>query len=485
MKSKTLFISMVFIAIFLFTFCDVKDKPEEPTITTATSDFKAIEIGSVLPFDTHFPTDSNTINSWVANSTVNGGTETNTNMIQHGWAIWRGLTKKTTEKGNGQNLRTFETWYTPTDIINALDSQQTNTTLGLGSMIRTHTGHLEEPSQNIHAGLQDDDDVTAFVKLNPIAANFVYDQKLLYTETLNNLVTKGEVSNIPDLPNGSILLKPVFQLMDKAADGRHSIQTWPGEPASGTDQTWGSDQWKDSVFISITEPTNEAEALFNIEDFIYFQLDAEQASQFNLANETNAVAGDYVVLVGMHVTTREIKRWTWQTFWWSKNPNDAYKPSSPQIASIREGANLDRGANHYAMAIAYNMVQPALPYYRDGETDKALKTGQSVYAYNPYLEAGFNDSTFMEGNAYFETNGYPLTIGGKKNAWGMQTNCMSCHGQASHSNIPGAKTHYLADAYFGLEDKYFVSTVRTDFSWALAIKNVPKNKKARAAAKKD
>lgn len=487
MKSKILFISMVFIAVFLFTFCGVKDQPEGPTPPTATSDFVSIEIASVLPFDTHFPTDSNTINSWVANSTVNGGTETNTNMIQHGWAIWHGLTKITKEADNDQKLRTFETWFTPQNIIDALDEEQSKPTFMLDDLIRTHIGHLEEPSQNIHTGIKDADDATAFVKFNPTAANFVYDQKLLYKETLNGLVQRGEISNVPDMPNGSILLKPVFNLLDEDAEGRYSIPTWPGEPKSGTNQTWGSNQWKDSVFVSITAPTNKDANLFNIEDFIYFRLDAAQAAQYNKENSTDAAAGDYVVLAGMHVTTREIKRWTWQTFWWSKAPDTAKKPSSAQISTIRQGANLDRGAKHYAMAIAYNMIQPALPYNRDSNTDSALETGQSIYAYNPYLEAGFKDSVFMAGNFFFEKNGYPLEIGGKKNAWGMQTNCMSCHSQASHTDIPDVGTHYLADAYVGLDDKYFISTVRTDFSWAIAFKSVIKDKKKReaiAAAKK-
>ena len=85
----------------------------------------------------------------------------------------------------------------------------------------------------------------------------------------------------------------------------------------------------------------------------------------------------------MHVTSREITRWTWQTFWWSATPDKPHFPSSTTVAKLRPKA-LTAPASHYAGAPAYNMAVPAQPVV-GGEN-----FGNSVYAYNPYLEAPFN-----------------------------------------------------------------------------------------------
>ena len=97
----------------------------------------------------------------------------------------------------------------------------------------------------------------------------------------------------------------------------------------------------------------------------------------------------------MHVNTRENRRWTWQTFWWSENPDTPQSPSSKLIADLRP-KSLDRAAKHYAMGVAYNMISPTQPYTKG---TNAVTTGepikQSIYAYNPYLEAGFSALCLM------------------------------------------------------------------------------------------
>ena len=57
----------------------------------------------------------------------------------------------------------------------------------------------------------------------------------------------------------------------------------------------------------------------------------------------------------MHVGTREITNWIWQTFWWDKNPNNPPAPSSKAIADSRP-KELKGAARNYAMAAAYYMV---------------------------------------------------------------------------------------------------------------------------------
>ncbi len=479
MKKALLLMSTIMLVTLFLVQCDPGEKT---TDAAGTSDFHAVEISSTLPFGTAFPTDSNIINSWVANSTIDGkNLETNEDIIKHGWAIWSGLTHITDEEDNGQKLRTFETWYTPQDVINALDAQQENPNTTLKDHARKHTGLLGEPNQ-FH-GNQPETDVTAFVKYNPYAAQFAYDNKLFYKETLDSYYKPGGIGRTPDFPAGAITLKPVFEVLNVAGD-MHEIDAWQGEE-NNSNKTASPNI---PIKISLTQPTDRGNNIFNIEEFIYFKLDSVQAAGYNnIMSESNGAvnAGDYAVLLAIHVTSREIKRWTWQTFWWSLNPDKPHEPSSERIASFRGGADLEGGANNYAMSVAYSMVSPAQPYYRSQVTDPTFASTQSIYAYNPYLEAGFNQAVFKDtvpsikprvkgsgGYPYFTENNYSTTIGGKQNDWGMQTNCMSCHGQARYyKNPPTPKRtgqRYVADVYVGLNDKYFVNTVAIDFAWSIA-----------------
>lgn len=67
--------------------------------------------------------------------------------------------------------------------------------------------------------------------------------------------------------------------------------------------------------------------------FYLAKMNAAEASSFNAATGPGTVqapAGDYSVLQAMHVNTKEIPFWTWQTFWWQSvatSPNNAIYPA--------------------------------------------------------------------------------------------------------------------------------------------------------------
>ena len=72
---------------------------------------------------------------------------------------------------------------------------------------------------------------------------------------------------------------------------------------------------------------------FYVDDFIHHTITAVEAPAVSRQTGMTVSAGDIAILVGMHVTTREATRWTWQTFWWSANPGQPYLPSSSTIAA--------------------------------------------------------------------------------------------------------------------------------------------------------
>jgi hypothetical protein len=167
-----------------------------------------------------------------------------------------------------------------------------------------------------------------------------------------------------------------------------------------------------------------------------FKLTAQEATDFNSAQGgpplPQAVAGDWAVLAAMHVTTKEIVNWTWQTFWWmgGKNPPNNFPGSNAGMT-----ANVKGPWRNYATCVAYSMVVP----FNDPK-------GKPVVCFNPFLETSPNIPD------------------------GINSNCMSCHGTARWpgNNNGGYPATYLPNGYISFSDpKWFATQTRTDFAWAI------------------
>jgi len=441
-------------------------------LKTNTSPFKAVPMPSTLLSGLPFPTDSTVINKWVANPKYNtvkaGSFETNPDIINHGWDIWYALTAFTNQKNNDQPLRRFETWYSPQDITTALKKTKTDTSFTLNKL-RTRVTKLRDPHQ-FHGAETSEDDVVSFVKYDPNAAKHIFENKLFFPSVLESMVKGNQIARIPDFPDSAVAIKPVFDpltAIDKkqgkqVCDDCYQIDIWPGEQGN-TNRKFGQGDWKNYAYVTLSGKTDKSRSIYNIDEFIHFRLNENQASYLN-SKENPVVAGDYAILYAMHTTTREIRRWTWQTFFWSGNVSPPHKPSTEVIESFKP-KQLETAAKNYAMAIAFSMVKPAQPYY-GGSGKNAIP----LFAYNPYLEAGFGLSTFEAGNKAVQKYGISQKVGNILNKYGMQTNCMSCHGQARY--LPGITNSkgphlYITDQYFDLAAPYFNNTVTLDFSWGI------------------
>jgi hypothetical protein len=494
------------VALMLLACNPQKSKKEEKAV--AFVPITAVPMPSTLASGQKFPTDSTTINNWVKNSIVINNLETNEDIITHGWDIWDALNATTGQENNGQPLRRFETWYTPGDIITALRSKDSDSNFKLEDVNRAHTGHLEPPHQHQHGNMDvTNADVLGFVKCDPSSANHIYDKELYYFEVLKSMIKPGKIANIPAFPASSVLIKPVFQVLTdtstvKIGEGKYQLPVWPGyhnqvPMADVIAKGFGPSSWENEITITIEGTTDKAKRIFSIDDFIHFKIDEAQAKALkgtNFITKGTPEAGQYAVLVGMHVNTRENRRWTWQTFWWSENPDAPHSPSSSLIAS-KKPASLDAAAKHYSMALAYNMISPNQPN-NGGSNSVTIKEfiKESVYAFNPYLEAGFNAATFdvapspktkntrnnsgaNDSIRKYYSEGYQkvgavrisekIYEGGKLNRVGIETNCMSCHGQARLYDVPTIKDafqYYATDQYYELDAPYFKNTVVLDFA---------------------
>ncbi len=449
-----------------------------------------------------FPESEATITSWVASLSRGDAAESAVaaEKIQlHGWGLWTALTKETGQLYEGQVLRVFETWLTPEDLRGPAATRslamlaqsprqraplQDVVELQPAPSIRLPKGRRSLRTSAFEAepapepALTPDPDMadrlTGFVKYDPSAAEHILRQDLFNAGALNALLLGG-AQGIPPFPSTSLVVKPLFQVMrlSTLVEGRYfALRTWEGPPA--TPQPMPPTQWPGVVWIDLLgsgsgigdvdtvaarDGSSRTDATtYPLSGLLHYRLSAADAAALNADQPgTNARAGDIALLVAMHVAGREIARWTWQSFWWTPNPDDPPAPSSPAIASQRPN-QLRGAARNYAMAQTYTMLIPDPPYVGGGNV------GAAVYAYNPWFEARFGPKDLPDSLPGWDPSGQPAT-----NNHGVQSNCMSCHAQATY-NPRGLSTapRFAGARYVDLTDPQFVGTLQVDFLWSIA-----------------
>ncbi|WP_111655827.1 hypothetical protein [Isoalcanivorax indicus] len=409
-----------------------------------------------------FPQSERTINNWV----YGGDDEA---MYRHGWGIWAGLTQQAGVV-DGQPVRAFQTWATPSNMKYRMKNEtappQRHLDLEPARQFR-NKAHLASQAQAQGDG---DTHIAVSVAYNPPAANHAIRNRLFLQSTLETFLKEG-YEEIPNFPSNAITIKPVYKVINASntQDGIYTMPGWPGTPSPA--RTFGEDTWNACVYIDVNGSGSggseidqgcsgrNASNTFYLSNFIHHPVTAADAEYLAAQLSVKVSEGDYVILVGMHVGTREVKRWAWQTFWWSANADQPELPSSERIASLRP-AVLDEAARHYAMSVGYAMVSPAQPII-GGKNE-----GEPVISYNPHLEAGFDPGVFQIKRPI---NGDQLM------EYGVQTNCMTCHGLAfydpkvDYSADGGANREkpYAADFYMSLDDAVFEGKLKLDFAWSI------------------
>lgn len=279
---------------------------------------------------------------------------------------------------------------------------------------------------------------------------------------------------VVDAPNTALELKPV--LMWVKAEGLTAIPFWqgpnnstdkhcadvsvdelrhpkPGQPATKCHPdptTWThcvlidpkhaskglqsatKAQFDVADFTEAPGCTDVAHAQYGGIDMLYnIKLTADEAAAFNKEQNPDkpAKAGDFMVFLAMHVNTKEIIEWTWQTFWWQ---------GGQETVNDYPGSGADRTANINAPWSNYNMCTAY------AQTTQPNNKGNMNVCFNPYLEtsAGIPD--------------------------GLRSNCVTCHGTAT-VNTPktgGYPATYDQPVDFG-DPAYFGGATKTDFSWAI------------------
>ncbi|MHB1138527.1 MAG: hypothetical protein ACYC2O_06175 [Microthrixaceae bacterium] len=429
------------------------------------------------------------INSWIGRD---GGPDTDS-IDGHAWDLWRAITALSGQELNGTPLPVWETWYSDAEVF--LDDQEVD---------ESTSRDLDPLNQSLHAGsLADPERVTtgaataavlSFNRFTREVRDVVHQNRFYDRSVLEGLDSDFDLAGvraggrtIPQLPNTSVMLKPVWWIVP--GDEPSMLPYWAGgeEPASTDPQnpTWKS--WRQCVLIDPTRTAEQvaadADELTSSDrtcnsgqpgetsmpggryearavgvdpaesDFYAFRLTQDEVDglgQFkmmldntNREEELDKVeAGDLAVLVAMHVSTREIADWTWQTFWWSPTPQS---PPDLPPSSQSPPRDLTGPWAQFNMCSAYYMTEPRT----GGPT-----AGEDLVCFNPYLET--------------DLTGLFSVDGATDDLVGRTSNCMSCHRAATFH--PSEPTQYVAGGELPDDDpRWFDDGVQLEFLWSLAF----------------
>ncbi len=367
------------------------------------------------------------------------------NINTAAWNLWAGMTSDSGQAWEGANLPVWETW---------CGISETFSEAGCTGMTRPSRG-FQPARQIGHAAhkagllLPADTNVVSFNKFNPSMASYLAAQhpgpvgaQYSYTSMQNQVnlnaawpngtpVADRKVVDAPYQPDKDDVIgfagmetKPVIFVIK--ATGLTPMPLWQGvqqstTPANATPETWltcvlldpANTAGPDTALVAATPeqikqivPSHPKRPLA-CQTYLYaplstiynFKMDKADADNWNnnLANNGDggqgltAAAGDFGVLAGMHVNSKTIANWTWETFWWQ--PGDDAPDNFP---GSKQGmtANVKGAWRNYAMCTAWNQT-------------KGNASTEMVVCFNPFLET---------------SSGIPA---------GQTSNCVSCHGVAS------------------------------------------------------
>lgn len=395
-----------------------------------------------VPFES-----KDTVQKWIDESDTRS-------MLHHAWQLWGGLTESVTEDVGGTKYQVplFETWFDESQVFSppALKAEKSS------------GRKFSRPRQLFHRSKQllgaeaapapappvDPLDVRVVtVKYNEemfshVQSNQYYSGAVL--QKINNSWGNTPLAdrNLKPFPDRSVMLKPVYQLI--SGDEATLLGYWAGQDKRvDQSQPPGPGNWSEKMLVippKVARVSIRGIPTVSLDRFYSVQLTQAEADYVNanFGPQTPAKAGDYAILTGMHVSTREIDNWTWQTYWWSMNP-----PAIPEAVKSRIKPPFD----NYEVQVGYSYMEgPA----KGAKATEGNPNSLPVVCFNPYLEAGFGNSTFA-----------PF-----KNQLGIESNCMTCHRAAAF----GDNALYVSNGIVRPGDPvFFTGNTKTDFSWGQAL----------------
>jgi hypothetical protein len=324
------------------------------------------------------------------------------------------------------------------------------------------------------------DIMVAGVTYNQAAFDWIRSKGLYQTATLQAMLPKGSgTTQIPAMPPQSIVLKPMMWPVPKGGFG--ALPVWDDQKSDGGQYAGYEIQkmWPRAVAVTTTPQalvipasvtflhgvtmngaplgpnTYQKPQVVGTDQFYHYRPDISTMDACDRAIlDASAYwaygrmfqPGDELVLVAMHIITKEQGAWTFQSVWWHDRPDQGpYAANRPNIPPSQAPGPW----RHYLMTSTYGI--PAVP---GGKTWPV--------AYNPYIELAAD---------------HPI-----------QTNCMNCHHRAA---APNAKSSYLAKGpsnpgaldIFEQTNPIFNGLLQVDSMWAISDRVPVPSPSPTAAAK--
>ena len=298
---------------------------------------------------------------------------------EHAWRLFAALMQPVYDN-NGETVRLFDTWHSLNEVVPpigqpAIDFNPTNP-----SRHHSRLHFFDIPSQSAHlspmmlaarttkrGSLPFSEALVSDVKYNLPIAKWVKNQLMNTTTDASgtevvasyNLMDKlvsGQAESLNFANIKGVMLKPAFTIVKHQgptiigrweekqgvvnpysvnsklsplnADTRVSSErTWVKEAVVYPPNTVGQPNptYYERDGTALDNPDVSGIPVFSVEnDFHYVQLTQAMVdslkngilSELMGPNIDNIEVGDYAVLTSMHIATREVDDWTWQTFWW-------------------------------------------------------------------------------------------------------------------------------------------------------------------------
>jgi hypothetical protein len=287
-------------------------------------------------------------------------------MRTHAWKVFAGLTHA--EGPRARRSPIWDSWYTKCDVrlakclpASAPQSNQERLMRGFSIPAQDFGGSalMEELRGRLKNSKELSQDSVLQVEREAILSYFAADPQLasvLYNQPARDHILRNHFyssdyldtvlnarlqSNAPEnereiaaFPANSVALKTAWQLVSPdERTGLAQIHVW--DPAKERDEkvvetglSNGAKDWGKNVMVDTTKPHECSDRDYADEEpipigcFYFFKITKEISPYWwNFVNEVNngVVPGStqrYLVLMAVHVTTKEIGDWVWATFWW-------------------------------------------------------------------------------------------------------------------------------------------------------------------------
>jgi hypothetical protein len=442
-----------------------------------------------------YPQTAATVEGWVANRDV-------ARTRVHGWWLWAALNHVSQGQPLWRNWCTstqaFPYQYDPSAGVASGDgplslgarraalTMKSDKSIDLdGPVYPAATGPCVAPRSN-PATLRDGpsfanntDIMVAGVIYNPAAYNSIVSQRLNVKQTLQNTPLQGpnRIGSVSLAP-GSVVLKPMMWPVQ--ASGYTALPVW-SDKQTDPKQYVGFEQrsvWDRAVAVTVdkaggparvdvqlplpgvTKPKSvgggawppsvyQGAEVVPVDRFYAYRPDvgALDACDKAILDQSASAAygrsfqqGDFLILIAMHIMTKEQPAWTFQSVYWSDRPNEGPNAADRPVMPSVKGP-----WRNYLMASTYGIQEP-------GTAGRPPVWGVH---YNPYIEPAA---------------GHPVA-----------TNCMNCHMRGAFAPTDAQGKQLGIAAYLTTDNTddpgaigvltpdnpIFSDLVKTDFQWSL------------------